>query len=270
MNRAEFFTSLRRRNSGVFGSSLSKDQVRGTEALIDEMIGWPVSHTSHVLAEVYHETGGGMMPVKETVYRSSKDRNPSDAKVIARLDRAWARGQLSWVKAPYWRDGWFGRGQIQITHRTNYQKAAALTGVDLVSNPGRALELPVSAQIAAQGCKVGMFRGKRLSHYDGDTFDHYRARNIVNGDTGLNGKKIAKYARAFEAALQSAGWREGRTPPPPDVEPVIRPQTPQKRRKGSVKGVGALAGLIAAVGAGVAALKCKLPFIEYLISSCGG
>ena len=219
MKKAEFYAALRRRDSGVFGTSLSKAQVDAVEALIAVMIGWPIAHAAHVLAEVYHETGGGMFPVKETVYRTSKDRNPSDATVIARLDRAWAKGQLPWVKKPYWRGGWFGRGQIQLTHEYNYTKGGALVGVDLVSDPDRALELPVSAEIAAEGCRVGLFTGKSLADFDGpEGFDHYNARAIVNGDKRANGRKVAGHARAFEAALEAAGWRAA-PPVPPDVEP---------------------------------------------------
>lgn len=220
MNRSKFFAAVRRTNSGVFGKSLSQGQVEGTEALLDEMIGWPAPHAAHVLSEVYHETGGGMQPVKETVYPHSKDKNPSDATVISRLNRAWKRGQLPWVKTPYWREGWFGRGQIQITHEYNYRKASALAGVDLVRSPSRALDLPISAKIAAEGCKAGLFTGKRLSDFDDGGFDHYNARAIVNGDKRKNGRKITGYALAFEQALDAAGWREGKIPPPPDVEPV--------------------------------------------------
>lgn len=217
MNRAAFFTSLRRRDSGVFGTSLSEKQVKGVEALLDACEGYPLSEAAHVLAEVYRETGGGMWPVKETVYPHSKDKNPPDSVVIARLERAWQRGQLPWVRVPYWRDGWFGRGQIQLTHEDNYRKASALVDVDLVSNPSAALNLEVSAKIAAEGCRAGMFRGHRLADFDRpDGYDHYNARDIVNGDKKAVGDEIARYGAAFERALESAGWR---SPPimPPDV-----------------------------------------------------
>lgn len=223
MRRDTFFTALRARDSGVFGTALSQGQVEGCEALLDACAGFALPHVAHVLAEVYHETGGGMVPVKETVYRTSKDRNPSDAVVMARLETAWQRGQLSWVKTPYWRDGWFGRGQIQLTHENNYRRASALVGADLVARPERALELPISAQIAAEGCKAGMFTGKKLADFNGAEYDHYNARAIVNGDKGKNGPAVAAYARAFERALLAADWRSV-LPPSPDVEPVDPPK----------------------------------------------
>jgi len=207
MNKVKFFEALRMRNSGVFGTSLSAGQVEGTEALLRAGDGLSVPHMAHVLSEVYHETGHGMLPVKETVFPHSKSKNPSDGTVIARLDHAWSRGKLPWVKTPYWRDGMFGRGQIQITHAYNYRKASALVGADLVREPWRALALPISAKIAAEGCAAGMFTGKKLSDYDGPHgFDHYNARAIVNGDKRKNGNAIAGYAKAFEAALIAAEW----------------------------------------------------------------
>ena len=257
MNRTEFFKHLRRRDVGVFGTSLSEGQVAGCEAILDACRAYPLHHVSHVLAEVYHETGAGMLPVKETVFPHSRDKNPSDAKVIARLDRAWAKGQLPWVSKPYWRDGWFGRGQIQLTHEFNYRKAGALVGVDLVSDPSLALELAVSAEIAAEGCRVGLFTGKALSDYDlPDGFDHYNARAIVNGDKRKNGPVIARYADAFESALYAAGW--GSEPPVrPDVEPtsipapIIHddPQEAPAARISPQKGIAAAVVALFALGA---------------------
>ena len=234
MNRSKFYASLRQRNSGLFGTSLGERQVQGVEAILDAAAGLSVPHAAHVLAEAYHETGGGMYPVKETVFAHSKDKNPTDAQVIARLDRAFALGQLTWVKTPYWRGGFFGRGQIQITHEYNYRKLSPIVGVDLVANPDRALDLPVSAEIAVQGCARGIFTGKKLSDFDGPKYDHYNARAIVNGDKKANGGKVSRYAKAFEAALQAGGW---------DAQPAFVDHTPPKATQSP------LAALFAAIAA---------------------
>jgi len=210
MNRAKFYEALRA--SGILGKSLSQRQVDGISAILDAAAGLPLPHVANILAQVQRETGGGMYPIKETVMIHHKDQNPSDATVISRLDRAFAKGELSWVSKPYWRGGMFGRGQIQITHEDNYGKRGLAAGVDLLSNPGRALELPVSAAIAVNGMAHGLFTGKKLSDYDGAKFDHEAARAIVNGDgdkrdkgaTLTVGQGIAKSAKAFEAALRAA------------------------------------------------------------------
>ncbi|MDX3926731.1 MAG: hypothetical protein QHC90_13130 [Shinella sp.] len=220
MNRAAFFASVRSRTSGVFGTSLSSPQVQGCEAILDEAErrGTPPFHLAAILAQAYHETGGQMQPVKETVYASSKDRNPSDATVIKRLDTAFAKGQLPWVKTPYWRSGYFGRGLIQLTHKVNYDKM----GVTKES----ALDLKTSVRVMFDGMERGSFTGKKLSDYDYlvttnppvPGFKYYASRAIVNGDTAVNGKKIETYAKAFETALVAAGYGVKVEPAP---EPVV-------------------------------------------------
>lgn len=224
MNRKAFYAQLRKRNSGVFGTSLTQGQVEGMEALLTAGQYLPLAHLAHVLAEVFHETGAKMMPVRETFARS-------DDEAIDRLERAWRRGQLTWVTKPYWRkdkDGktWLGRGAIQITHPENYQKATKLTGVDLVSNPNAALQINVSAKIAVEGCRTGMFTGKKLSDFDRATvgYDHFNARSIVNGDKGAMGKHMEAYGRAFERALEAAAYKP--------AEPLKEaPDSPAERRK---------------------------------------
>ena len=109
MNRETFYNAIR----PAFGGSLSQPQVDGMDALLHEGRNLPLHHMAHVLAHVRRETGGYMAPIKETVMPSHKDKNPSDAEVIRRLDAAFAKGRLGAVKTPYWRTGWFGRGQIQ-------------------------------------------------------------------------------------------------------------------------------------------------------------
>lgn len=231
MDKSAFFAALRKRESGLFGTSLSQRQVDGIDAVLDAGAVLSLQHLANVLAQVYHETGGGMYPVKETVYPYSKDKDPSNAQVIARLDRAFAKGQLPRVKSPYWRDGAFGRGQIQITHWDNYRKLSPHVGVDLVANPDLALEPAISARIAVEGCRLGLFTGKRLSNFDGAPYDHYNARSIVNGDKnktvkefGKMGDKITAHAKAFEAALEAGRYGSEIEQSAPD--PVKTPSEP--------------------------------------------
>ncbi|WP_411033855.1 peptidoglycan-binding protein [Shinella sp. BYT-45] len=217
MNRAAFYASVRSRTSGIFGTSLSQAQVQGTEAILDEAEtrGTPLRHLAYILATAYHETGGQMQPVKETVYASSKDRNPSDETVIKRLGTAWKAGKLGSVKTPYWRkdaDGkaWFGRGLVQITHKANYSKLGLLIGVDLVKDPSKALELSTAVKILFVGMELGSFTGKALSDYIGDgRADYEGARRIINGTDKAT--KIAGHARAFERALVAAGYAAGQS-----------------------------------------------------------
>ena len=238
MNRSAFYASVRQRASGVFGTSLSQPQVEGIEAILDEAErrGTSIFHLAAILSEVYHETGGQMQPVKETVYAHSKDRNPPDATVIKRLDAAYAKGQLPWVSKPYWREGWFGRGLIQITHKANYDK--------LGLTKASALDLQTSVRATFDGMEKGLFTGRKLSDYDYFVtrspdvpgYKYYASRAIVNGDTAANGAMIAGYAKAFEKALRDAGYTASAKvvfppakPIPAPVVPVTPPVTPVSR-----------------------------------------
>jgi putative chitinase len=253
MNRSAFYASVRERASGIFGTSLSQAQVQGVEAILDEAErrGTSIFHLAAILSEVYHETGGQMQPFKETVYAHSKDRNPTDATVIKRLDTAFAKGQLPWVSKSYWRDGWFGRGLIQITHEANYRK--------LGLSKASALDLKTSVRATFDGMEQGLFTGKKLADYDYlvttkpavPGYKYYASRAIVNGDTAGNGAKIAEYAKAFEKALRDAGYSPKRADPVsvpavpvPEPKPV-EPDKPAVITQGPVPAGGWLSALLA-------------------------
>lgn len=235
MNSATFFAALRRRESGVFGTSLSQPQVDGINAILDACSRHKVTdahHLAHILAHVYRETGGYMSAIKETVYASHKDKNPSDAAVITRLNNAWAKGQLGNVRTPYWRDGWFGRGKIQITHRDNYAKFERLLGVPLTKNPSLALDQRISADIAVLGMRDGHFRSDgrgplSLARYvfprDLDNPPDTNPRRIVNGKDGSD-REVANAHRAFHKALIEASYSAKAAPPAP-AKPAPAPTT---------------------------------------------
>lgn len=220
MNRTSFYAALRARGNAAFGTSLSQRQVYGMDALLDTGAGLPLHHMANVLAQVHRETGGRMYPIKETVFASHKDKNPTDAEVIRRLDRAFAAGKLRGVRAPYWRDGWFGRGQIQITHLANYAKFG-------ISDPNDALRLPISARIAVVGMRDGTFTGRKLTDYTFpgalDLPPAQNPRRIVNGPDGSDAE-VARHHRAFAAALEAAQWGAQaptqRSAPRPDPTPA--------------------------------------------------
>jgi hypothetical protein len=202
VNLDTFFNAIR----PAFGS-LNVKQVEGMSALLEAGKGLPLHHMANVLAQVRRETGGYMYPIKETVFPSHKDKNPSDATVIARLDKAYAAGKLPWVTSPYWRDGWFGRGQIQLTHKANYAKFGII-------NPANALRPNVSAHVAVKGMVGGMFTGRKLADYNFpaalDAPPKLNPRRIVNGQDGSDAE-VAKFHRQFAAALEKAGWGSGAT-----------------------------------------------------------
>jgi putative chitinase len=234
MNRQAFFAALRARDSGVFGTSLSQTQIDGIEGVLAAGAGMPISHIAYALATAYHETGGRMAAITENMnYTSAK-----------RLMQVWpSRFKSEAQAAPYVRnpeklanlvyggrlgntalgDGWKyrGRGLVQLTGKVNYEKIMAVTGVDVVSDPDRALNPTVSALALIQGIRAGIYTGKKASDYLPG--DYVNARRIINADVGLNGAKIALQAQAFEAALQAAGYAAAPQPRQPVITPPIAP-----------------------------------------------
>ncbi len=246
MDRKLFFANLRRQNSGLFGTSLTQKQVKGIEAILDAARGLPITYIAYILATPYLETAKQMWPVKETVYAHHKDKNPSDATVIKRLDRAYAKGQLGQVSRPYWRDGMFGRGLPQLTHKRNYEKAGKLVGLDLVNNPDLALEVDVSAAILVKGMLAGTFTGRKLSDYLPG--DYVNARKIINGNDRKH--EIASTAGQFETVLRASGWAD----PPATAEnldPVKPPVQSHEVKPGLSGREGVLITLALAVAGGL-------------------
>jgi hypothetical protein len=191
--------------------------VDGINAILKATEGRKRSHAAYLLATAWHETARTMQPVRETLAGS-------DAQAVARLDRAWKAGKLKQVKVPYWRFDdtgrtWLGRGYVQLTHKDNYRKAAALVGVDLLGNPSLALRADIAARILVEGCEVGLFTGKKLADYLPG--DYVNARKIVNGlDKAF---EIARVAEAWEAALIAGGA----APDKPKPAQPTKPATPQ-------------------------------------------
>lgn len=199
IDRKAFFDAVR---GTLYGGRLARTQVAGLTALLDrfEQGGETedLRFLAYMLATAHHETGGRLQPVRETFAAT-------DEEAIDRLDRAFAAGRLPQVSAPYWRRdalgrSWLGRGLVQITHRRNYARLAALTGIDLLARPERAMEMAAAVEILFTGMLRGAFTGQRLEdHFSDARADWVGARRIVNGRD--RAEKVAGYGRAFFAAL---------------------------------------------------------------------
>ena len=199
IDRKAFFDAVR---GTLFGGRLAGGQVRGMTALLDRFERGGETDDrrflAYMLATAHHETGGRMQPVRETFAAS-------DDTAIARLDRAFAEGRLPQVSAPYWRrdetgHSWLGRGLVQITHRRNYEKLAALTGLDLLARPELAMETGPAVEILFVGMLAGAFTGRRLGdHFFVGEADWIGARRIINGLD--RAERVAGYGRAVFAAL---------------------------------------------------------------------
>lgn len=203
IDRRYFFDQVR---ASLFKGSLQQQQVEGMNAILDY---WERHHgradrrwLAYILATAFHETAYTMQPVRETLA-------DSDEKAVAILDRAYAAGKLSWVKTVYWlpdEDGksWLGRGLVQLTHKRNYEAMSRLTGIDLVADPARAMEMRTAVTILVEGMISGSFAPHKLAdHINAEKEDWVNARRIVNGTD--RAEKLADYGRAFHAALRRDG-----------------------------------------------------------------
>lgn len=266
MNRQAFYAALRRRGSGVFGTSLSQGQVTGIEGILDEAErrGTPLKWLAYMLATTYHETGARMVPVDESLnysvqglidtfgrHRISVDQarrygrsgsRKADQQAIANIvyGGKWGRENLGNV-AP--NDGWRYRGRslVQTTGRRNYTKFG------MQDNPDKAMQIPVSVRMLFDGMEQGIYTGKAL----GDYADYLNMRKVINGTD--KAEKVRDYAVAFESALRLGGY--GMTPKPRpatgpemDLPPFGKPV----ERDGMVTGgkiIAVIIGLLASAAA---------------------
>lgn len=207
LNRETFFTELKKELfPDRFAGKDGQDQIKGIDLLIDEWEKRPdISRPffAVILGTTKHETGSTMQPVRETFAKT-------DATAIKNLDRAFAKGQLTWVSTPYWREGYFGRGYVQLTHKANYKKAGDKLNLDLVGNPSLALKPENAVRILFDGMIEGWFTGKAIKNFvdnideaDEEDFKEFKnSRKVVNGTD--RDTEIASLILAFNKALKKA------------------------------------------------------------------
>ncbi len=187
-----FFDSVR--PSALF-KKLSASQVQGHEQIIKKMKEKkvPLSWAAYILATSYHETANRMQPVREGL-------NASDA---------WRKRNLRYYP-------WYGRGHVQLTWKTNYEKADKILGLGgaLVENADLALDPEISAEVIVIGMLDGWFSGdskgrhtlaRHLPNKEQATRAQFKqARRIVN----LMDKAdlIAGHAMIYQEALKKAGY----------------------------------------------------------------
>lgn len=243
MNRTTLFAYLRR---APFGGRLTQSQIDGINAIVDTFNHLGLTDPrwlAYMLATAFHETGGRMQPVREGFAASDKQ-------AMAIIEKAWKAGRMPSVKTPYWRDGFFGRGHVQLTHKRNYEIMGKILGIDLAGNPSLALDLKTSVLILIEGMTRGQsakgdFTGKSLEQFFNDTKDDpVGARAIVNGKD--KAKLIAGYHRNFLDALAAADADQ----PPADVSPAAaKADDVPAARSGTVWAAGT--ALVASGGLGV-------------------
>lgn len=184
-NDTVFFQSVR----DAFGS-FKQGQVGGFIRLLGAFgaARWPIAWAAYGLATAWHETAMTMQPVREAFWKSEE----------------WRKANLRYYP-------WYGRGDVQLTWKPNYERAdeeLALNGA-LIADPDLAMRPDISARVLVHGMEAGWFTAKRLGDFlplAGQAgFDAYKqARRIINGQD--KAEQIAKEALVFEAALDAGGW----------------------------------------------------------------
>lgn len=292
MNREAFFTALRKRDSGLFGTSLSQKQKAGIEAILDafDVVGDGCRSTlSYSLATPYHETGRKMEPVREGFAKTDAGARRAVANLAKKRGPKSAVARYAKPAGPYGHV-YYGRGYPQLTFHENYVKASAAAGTDLEKNPDAMLDPVVSGRVLLRGLIEGWWNasGKGVKHYEmldgrpGFTrAEAAEARRTVNVQD--NADVIAGYALAFERALDAAGMPiekpvKPRPAPlllttqerPVEARPASRPSrpTPAPTSPPTARKTGAAKGSIAALvaGAGIVLAAKWAEFTAWLTS----
>ena len=181
IDRQKFFAVAR---LNPFNGTMTQGQVDGCNFILDS---WEASNISsdlrwlaYMLATAKWETAHTMHPVEEYGHGAGHPYGQPDPET----------GKI-----------YYGRGYVQLTWKTNYQKMAALTGCDLVHQPELALDPKIAALIMFDGMKGGMFTGVGLPRYFSATADDPTdARRIINGTD--HAEDIASIHRTFLEALR--------------------------------------------------------------------
>lgn len=233
INRTTFFAYARK---APFGNRLTAQQVEGMEAILDvwerDYSAKPLTWLAYILATVFHETGGLMVPVREGFAKT----DTAARKIVAK--RKYGKvGKYGFV--PY------GRGRVQLTWDRNYKKMEDRFGHPFTKNPDLMLQSDIDAEVTVTGHIEGLWTGKSLGlFFSGKKEDPVGARTIVNGTDKAH--LIAGYYEAFKGALQAA---DEAVPQPKDVKacdalPDGADLTTDKTT------LGAISGVIAGGGAG--------------------
>ena len=150
---------------------------------------------AHFMAQVLHETGGLTVTKENLNYRAERIvevwprrfKNVRDARPYARNPEALANkvyGGRMGNREPG--DGWkfVGRGLLQITGRSSYERYATALGIDLLGAPDLACSSEWSLPIAAEEWKASGCNAFA------DRDDLRRVTRAINGGTiGLDSRR---------------------------------------------------------------------------------
>lgn len=202
---------------------------------------------AYILATAQHESRFGT-PMYERSQSLVEDRNPfsqnPDGSWTGRnhlTGQQMTAGSFEQLETEYW-DACYGgmlgnqpgttdaaryrgRGYVQLTGRTNYERMTnslneagfsyTIDGVtyggqdnppiDLLANPEHVNKVPdLAARILVSGMSAGSFTGRKLDDSINENgVDFTEARRIVNGDVERNGALVGGYAQSYADRLRA-------------------------------------------------------------------
>lgn len=153
-----------------------------------------------MLATAYHETAATMLPIEE--YGKGSKLDYGRWRVINGKSMCFKDGsRKSYYSKDQYPHLYYGRGYVQLTWYSNYEKAGNKVCVNLLSNPSLACNPHIAAQVMYHGMIEGWFTGRSLSRYMNIFYaDYTEARRIINGTDKQH--HIARIATEFELALR--------------------------------------------------------------------
>lgn len=199
------------RQNDMLGPKISATEFEGCDRIIRACAKdrWGISWVAYALATTFHEVNGTMQPIKE-IGNTAYFKRMYDIQGN-RPDKARELGNLT----PGDGARFAGRGYVQLTGRTNYQRATAKLremgfNVDLVADPEQAMQPEIAAAILVAGMREGWFTGRDIDDDLPAVGPATRVQFIASRDI-INGRDrqdlIAGYAMNFQTALQQGGYR---------------------------------------------------------------
>jgi uncharacterized protein (DUF2235 family) len=151
----------------IFGGKLSQEQVDGLNIILDTVNSSEFNVkdkriVAYILATSFWETGRTMQAVKEKTDKTGEayffrmyDIKGSRPQVAKRLGNLYPGDGVKFA----------GRGQVQLTGRTNYFNMGNYLKLDLINNPDLLLDTKVSARVLVHGIIEGSFTGVGINRY---------------------------------------------------------------------------------------------------------
>ena len=184
----------------IFGDFLSKTQIDGFNAIIDEFNTLKISDkrlVAYIMATSVFETTKKMQPKEETgtdeYFRQMYDVSGERSAIAIRMGNTEIGDGLKYKK----------RGIIQLLGKKAYQKFGDLIEEDLVNDPTLMLDLKIATRLLVDGMLKGWYTGVSLYNYiTPSKTDYTNARRTVNGTD--NAKRIALMAEQLELAIKDS------------------------------------------------------------------